>query len=89
MPLSVLTEGGAFARYIIEPSILDADRRGVAVVPYPNGTVRGAATADFYAIRGGLSQWEGDDAAFVADPAACVDVDLHVAFHDALPDAGQ
>jgi hypothetical protein len=86
-PLQLTTSVGTVGYSV--PQALITDGMAVVTVPYPPGTEPGAASARFYAIAGGISNYEGGPVDFVADPAACVEVTLPVRFISNLPDAGQ
>jgi hypothetical protein len=88
--LTMGTTGGGGTGCPITPDDVGPDGRATVACAYPPGTVAGPASVAFYAIAGGPTQWQSDQQAFTADPAACVDVDLLVRFlggPDAGPDA--
>jgi hypothetical protein len=73
-PLRITTTGGGSTDHRVPKTTAGSV---VVVAPYPPGTQAGPASASFYAIAGGLNNYEGT-VEFVADPTACIDVDLAV-----------
>jgi hypothetical protein len=88
-PLGVITTGGAFeGNCPIATSDVGPDWTATILCAYPPGTAVGPASLHFYSIAGGPSQWEGQPNTFTADPAACVDAEMHVRYRDISIDAG-